>query len=107
VAGFLARAPKADQRILIDVKARVVDLGLLDRLGHQFGKTAAMRILEKRDVVALLRSEVKKAGGVIAWSNKTGVHRTTVSKVIGNHGPPTKSIIRALKLRTVFADESA
>ena len=61
-----------------------------------------MHVLEIKDVVLLLRSEIKQAGGVCAWAEKTGVHRTTVSKVLYNVQPPTKSIIKALNLRTVF-----
>ena len=61
-----------------------------------------MRVLETEDVVTLLRSEVKREGGVVSWSKKTGVHRSTVSKVICNLQLPTKSVIRALNLRPVF-----
>ena len=61
-----------------------------------------MRIFELADVILLLRSEAKQAGGQTAWSRKTGVHRTTVVKVLLGLQPVTKSIIRALKLRTVF-----
>jgi DNA-binding phage protein len=61
-----------------------------------------MRILEPEDVVSLLRAEVQRAGGVSAWSKKNGVHRTIVSKALNNLKPPTKSIIKALKLRMVF-----
>jgi DNA-binding phage protein len=61
-----------------------------------------MRILELEDVVSLLRAEVQRAGGVSAWSKKTRVSRTIVSKALNNLKPPTKSIIKALKLRAVF-----
>jgi hypothetical protein len=61
-----------------------------------------MRILEIKDVVPLLRTEVQRAGGVSAWSKKTGVNRTVASKVLNNLKPPTKSVIKALKLRPVF-----
>jgi hypothetical protein len=61
-----------------------------------------MRILEVKDIVPLLRAEVLRAGGVSAWSKRTGVHRTIVSKVLNNSSPPTRSVIKALKLRTVF-----
>ncbi len=61
-----------------------------------------MRILEFKDIVPLLRAEVQRAGGVSAWSKKTGVSRTVVSKALNNLKPPTKSIIKALKLRMVF-----
>jgi DNA-binding phage protein len=60
------------------------------------------RTLEVKDVILLLRAEVRRAGGVSAWSKKTGVHRTIVSKVLHNSKPLPKSIIKALKLRTVF-----
>jgi DNA-binding phage protein len=61
-----------------------------------------VRILELKDIVPLLRAEVRRAGGVTAWCKKTGVHRTIASKVLNNLSPPTKSVIKALKLRTVF-----
>jgi hypothetical protein len=57
--------------------------------------------LEVKDVVSLLRAEVRRAGGVAAWCKKTGVHRSVVSRVLHNC-PPTKSMIKALNLRTVF-----
>jgi hypothetical protein len=61
-----------------------------------------MRILEVKDIVPLLRAEVRRAGSVGAWSRKNGVHRTIVSKVLNHLKPPTKSIAKALKLRAVF-----
>jgi DNA-binding phage protein len=65
-----------------------------------------MRVLEAQDVVSLLRSEIERAGGVGLWAEKTGVHRSVVSKVLSNMYPPTKSIIKALKLRAVFVADS-
>jgi DNA-binding phage protein len=65
-----------------------------------------MRVLEERDVVSLLRSEIERAGSLGLWAEKTGVHRSVVSKVLSNVYPPTKSIIKALKLRTVFVADS-
>jgi hypothetical protein len=64
------------------------------------------RTLEVKDVVTLLRAEVRKAGGISAWCRKTGVHRTVVSRVLHNFQSPTKCIIKALKLRTVFVSEA-
>jgi DNA-binding phage protein len=61
-----------------------------------------MRILEVKDIIPLLRAEIQRAGGVSAWSKKTGVNRTVASKVLNNLKPPTKSVIKALKLRAVF-----
>jgi DNA-binding phage protein len=64
-----------------------------------------MSFLELKDVIHLLRSEVEQAGNQGAWSKKTGVNRATLNKVLNGHQPPTKSIIRALKLRVVFVPE--
>jgi hypothetical protein len=58
--------------------------------------------LEIDDVISLLRDEVTRTGGPAAWSRKTGIHRTTISKVICGLQSPTKGIISALGLRTVF-----
>jgi hypothetical protein len=65
-----------------------------------------MRALETKDIVSLLRSEIKRAGSVSAWSRKVSLDRTVVSKVLNNQKPPTRSIIKALKLRiVVVADD--
>jgi DNA-binding phage protein len=58
--------------------------------------------LELKDVVRLLRSEVERAGGQTAWAKKTGINRTVINKVLNDLEPPTKSIVRALRLRMVF-----
>jgi DNA-binding phage protein len=60
-----------------------------------------MRVLETKDIVSLLRFETKRAGSVSAWAQRTGIPRTTVSKVLSNVRPPTQAIIKALNLRTV------
>jgi DNA-binding phage protein len=65
-----------------------------------------MRILEIGDVIRLLRSEVSRAGGQAAWASKTGNNRIVVNKVLNGRTLPTKKIIKALKLRIVFASES-
>ena len=64
-----------------------------------------MSFLELKDVIHLLRSEVERAGGQVGWSKKTGNNRAVLNKVLNGHQPPTKSIIRALKLRVVFVLE--
>jgi len=64
-----------------------------------------MSFLELKDVIHLLRSEVERAGGQVGWSKKTGINRATLNKVLNDHQPPTKSIIRELKLRVVFVPE--
>jgi DNA-binding phage protein len=64
-----------------------------------------MRQLQIDDVISLLRTQVKRAGGVVAWSAKTGIRRTTISKVLAGPRPPTKGIIRTLGLSIVFVVE--
>jgi len=63
-----------------------------------------MRTFELEDVILLLRSKVKRAGGQTAWAKKTGIDQTILSRVLGGHRQPTKAILRALNLRIVFVD---
>jgi DNA-binding phage protein len=62
-----------------------------------------MRVLEIKDILSLLRSEVNQAGSISAWSRKTGVNRVVVTRVLSGAEPLTKSIVKALKLRMVLA----
>jgi DNA-binding phage protein len=57
------------------------------------------RELQIKDVVRLLRSEVKKAGGQQAWAEKTGIERTIVNKILNGQRQPTNNILKALNLR--------
>jgi DNA-binding phage protein len=66
-----------------------------------------MRMLEAKDVIALLRSEVTRAGSQAAWAKEAGVNRIVVNKILNGHALPTKRILKALKLRTVFVSEQA
>jgi hypothetical protein len=61
-----------------------------------------MRILDLDDVARLLRSEVSPAGGQAAWTKTTGVNLVLVNRVFNGQRPPTKKMISALALRTVF-----
>jgi DNA-binding phage protein len=63
-----------------------------------------MRTFELEDVIRLLRSKVKQAGGQTAWAKKTGIDRTILNRVLNGHQSPTKAIIRALNLRVIFVD---
>ena len=64
-----------------------------------------MRIFELEDVIGLLRSKVKRAGGQVAWSKKTGINRSELYRVLTGRRLPSKKIIRALKLRTIFVSD--
>ena len=61
-----------------------------------------MGFLELKDGSRLLRLEVERAGGQTAWARKTGNNRTIINKALNARQPPSKKIIRALKLRMAF-----
>ena len=61
-----------------------------------------MRILELDDVIALLRDEVERAGGQVAWSKRTGTDRSMINRVLNGYRLPTAGMIAALNLRVVF-----
>jgi DNA-binding transcriptional regulator YdaS (Cro superfamily) len=60
-----------------------------------------MWVLDDKEVIQLLRSEVKKAGGQSAWSRRERVNRTSLNLVINGRLAIPPSIIRALNLRAV------
>jgi DNA-binding phage protein len=64
-----------------------------------------MRVLEQKDIVQLLRREVKKAGSQAAWAKKHGVDRSRVNKALQHASAPTESIILALGLRIVVVSD--
>jgi hypothetical protein len=64
-----------------------------------------MRALEPKEIVQLLRAEVKKAGSQGAWAKRAGVQRADVNKVIHQRRPASKNIIRALGLRVVVVKD--
>lgn len=55
-----------------------------------------MKIFELKDVVSLLRNEVKRVGSQEAFAKKTGIHRTEPNKVLNGARLPPRSIIDAL-----------
>jgi len=60
------------------------------------------RVLDDRDVVELLHSSVKKAGGQVAFAHQTGVDRTHLNRVLTGKRLPSWSIIDALNLGVVY-----
>jgi DNA-binding phage protein len=60
-----------------------------------------MRVLEPREIVQLLRAEVKKAGSQGTWAKRAGIDRSFVNKIIHGRKQPTKNMILALGLRIV------
>jgi hypothetical protein len=61
-----------------------------------------MRVLDDKAVIRLLRAEVKKAGGQGAWARRKRVNRTLLNKVLNDRKLMPPSIIKALRLRSVY-----
>ena len=61
-----------------------------------------MKMLELKDVISLLREEIKRAGSQEAFAKKTGVHRTALNKVINGARLPSALIIDVLGLAPVY-----
>ena len=65
-----------------------------------------MQLYELRDVISLLRAEVKRAGGQAPWAKEHGISRVSVNKTLNGQRSPSPKIIKALKLRIVFLAEA-
>jgi hypothetical protein len=59
-------------------------------------------MLDENGVIRLLRSEVERAGGQSALARRENIDRTLLNKVLCGRKPPTKEIIRALKLCNAY-----
>ena len=60
------------------------------------------RVLSRQDVIYLLRREVERAGGQVAWSKKMAINRAHLNLVLNGQRPLTESILAALSLDTVY-----
>jgi DNA-binding phage protein len=67
-----------------------------------------MRIFEEKDIVALLRAEVQKAGSVAAWARSATLDRSYVSGVVHKRKRPTgpKLLCALGLLRAVVGDRA-
>jgi len=65
-------------------------------------KHSTVQVFDYGGVLNLLREEVSKAGGQVAWSKRTGVNRSHLNLTLNGHRPLTESIIAALQLRVVY-----
>ena len=61
------------------------------------------RVFDDDEVLKLLHSSVKSAGGQIAFSKTTGVERSHLNMVLNGRRRLSPSIIDALNLRVVYA----
>ena len=59
-------------------------------------------LLDKNDVLHLLREVVDRAGGQSAWARQTGVNRVLLNKVLRGKRPFSPKILQALKLKKVY-----
>jgi hypothetical protein len=57
------------------------------------------------DIVQLLRERVERAGTQAEWARRNDVNPADLSSTITGKRPPTKDVLRALKLKKVFAYE--
>jgi hypothetical protein len=55
-------------------------------------------ILSDRDAMLLLKSEVEKFGGVVAWCRQNRLDRPHVSQALHGHKPASKKLLSALGL---------
>jgi hypothetical protein len=63
------------------------------------------RLLDADDVILLLRSDIEHAGGIVAWSKKERYPSKYRKQGPAQVRPPTKRIIKVLKLRAVWVQE--
>jgi DNA-binding transcriptional regulator YdaS (Cro superfamily) len=64
----------------------------------------SVRVLDDDDLVELLRSRVKSAGGQSGFARQHGLQRTYLNHVLNGRKPPGgPSILDALNLRIVYA----
>ena len=59
-------------------------------------------IISNREVLLILKKEIKKVGSIIAWSRQMGVERSHLSSVLHKRRAPDKKILAALKLSEVL-----
>ena len=63
------------------------------------------RVLETREIIRLLRTQVAQAGSQSAWALDTGIHRSEINKVLRGKRLPNKQMMHALGLRVVIVKD--
>ena len=66
----------------------------------------ALKTLDERDVLQLLRDEVKHAGGQSAWARNEDVDRTHLNQILSGRSGVSPKIFGKLRLRTVYVREN-
>src|SRR5262245_45022263 len=78
--------------------------GLMATIGS--GYVAAghnMRLIDLEGMRKLLRREVDRAGGQVAWAKRHGLHPSTINKVVNEQRMPGRRMLVALQLQKVTA----
>ena len=63
------------------------------------------RLLEEIEVIQLLRMEIEREGHQGAFASRHGLSRTYVNRILNRKQPIPDSLLKALKLRKVYAPE--
>jgi hypothetical protein len=66
------------------------------------GAQTKFAIVDNRDVLRILKEEIKKVGSIIAWSRQMRVERSHLSSVLHKRRSPDKKILAALKFSEVL-----
>ena len=61
------------------------------------------RLLSTEDVIALLETEIAKAGSQTAWAQRTGANRTSLNLALNGRQSVTQNVLDALGLERVVA----
>jgi DNA-binding transcriptional regulator YdaS (Cro superfamily) len=71
---------------------------------HFAGKDGRPRtiVVENREFLSILKSEIEKLGSLTAWCEQTGVNRTYLSQVVNKRRAAGAKILRALNLSEVL-----
>jgi hypothetical protein len=62
-----------------------------------------MRLIDLDGMRKLLRREVDRAGGQVAWAKRHGLHPSTINKVVNEQRMPGRRMLVALQLQKVTA----
>ena len=61
-----------------------------------------MKMFELKDVVSLLRSEVRRVGGQAAFAEKADIRRIDVNRALTGTRLPSRSVVDALGLAPIY-----
>ena len=62
-----------------------------------------MRLIDLHATRKLLRRQVDRAGGQVAWAKRHGLHPSTINKVLNEQRLPGRRMLAALHLQKVIA----